>query len=111
MAPGEVKTTCLLCLLSFQAPWYHSLSLVTPLTPRWEGKDENEVGICTKTGKTLVRVDPRYYRPTEVDLLHGDPTKAQTKLGWKRKVDFDGLVEEMTKADLKMLQTPGTNYN
>jgi GDPmannose 4,6-dehydratase len=78
---------------------------------RWEGKDEEEVGKCAKTGKTLVRVDTRYYRPAEVELLHGDPTKAQEKLGWKRKVDFDSLVKEMTLADVEMLQKPGTNYN
>lgn len=83
-----------------------------PLTSRrWEGKDDNEVGICTKTGKALVRVDPRYYRPAEVELLHGDPSKAHEKLGWKRKVDFKSLVEEMVKADIKQLQSPGLNMN
>lgn len=78
---------------------------------RWEGKEDNEIGICTKSGRTLVKVDPRYYRPTEVELLHGDPSKAQEKLGWKRKVDFPSLVEEMVKADIESLQTPGINQN
>lgn len=81
------------------------------LNIRWEGSEDNEVGICTKTGITLVRVDPRYYRPTEVELLHGDPAKAQSKLGWKRKVDFPSLVEEMVKADLELLTTPGVDQN
>lgn len=81
------------------------------LNIRWEGSEDNEVGICTKTGSTLVRVDPRYYRPTEVELLHGDPAKAQSKLGWKRKVDFPSLVEEMVKADLELLTTPGVDQN
>jgi GDPmannose 4,6-dehydratase len=78
---------------------------------RWEGKEAEEVGICAKTGRTLVRVDPRYYRPTEVEILHGDPTKAHEKLGWRRKVDFPSLVEEMVKADITSLQTPGVDQN
>jgi GDPmannose 4,6-dehydratase len=76
---------------------------------RWEGKDENEVGICTKTGKTLVKVDARYYRPTEVELLHGNPKKAQDSLGWKRKVDFPSLVEEMVLADLASIKNPSAS--
>ncbi|KAF9997991.1 hypothetical protein BGZ79_008319 [Entomortierella chlamydospora] len=71
----------------------------TRTTIRWEGEGENEVGIDHE-GKIRVRVDPAYYRPTEVELLLGNPTKANTKLGWKRHVEFDALVEEMVKADL-----------
>jgi GDPmannose 4,6-dehydratase len=67
----------------------------------WEGVAENEKGRDRKTGKLLVEVDPKFYRPAEVDLLLGDPTKAMTKLGWKPKVRFDGLVEMMMKADLQ----------
>ena len=55
---------------------------------RWEGKEEKEVGKDSKTGKVLVRIDPKYYRPTEVDLLLGNPAKAKKVLGWKPKVDF-----------------------
>ncbi|RSH82206.1 hypothetical protein EHS25_006139 [Saitozyma podzolica] len=84
---------------------------VVGMTIRWEGKDDKEVGICIETGKTIVRVDERYYRPTEVDLLHGNPTKAQNLLGWKRKIDFPALVEEMVKADLQMISNPGVNHN
>jgi len=56
---------------------------------RWEGKGDREIGIDDASGEVRVRVDPKYYRPTEVDLLLGDPTKAKQKLGWTRKVDFD----------------------
>jgi GDPmannose 4,6-dehydratase len=57
-----------------------------------------------KVGTVLVEVDPRYFRPTEVDLLIGDPTKAQTKLGWKPKYDLKGLLEDMIQADIKLFQ-------
>lgn len=67
---------------------------------RWEGSGVEEVGIDKKSGKTLVRVDPAYFRPAEVDLLLGTPKKAEEKLGWKRKVDFDSLVKEMVEADV-----------
>lgn len=67
----------------------------------WEGKEEDEVGIDKETGKVVVRIDPAYYRPTEVDLLLGDPAKARKELGWERKVDFESLVKEMTLADLQ----------
>jgi GDPmannose 4,6-dehydratase len=49
----------------------------------------------------LVRVDPTYYRPAEVDLLHGSPAKADSKLGWKRKVDFDTLIQQMVESDIQ----------
>ncbi len=66
----------------------------------WEGEGCDEIGREVESGKVLVRVDPRYFRPAEVDLLLGDPTKAEHKLGWKRKMSFQQLVETMTKADL-----------
>lgn len=71
---------------------------------RWEGTEEETVGIDTTTNKVVVRVDPKYYRPTEVDLLWGDSTKAAKKLGWKRKVSFDELVNEMVVADVEMVR-------
>ncbi|KAG9295777.1 hypothetical protein G9A89_009005 [Geosiphon pyriformis] len=67
----------------------------------WEGEGEETVGKDSKTGIVRVRVDPKYFRPTEVDLLLGNPKKAQTKLGWKRKVDFESLVKEMVLEDIK----------
>jgi GDPmannose 4,6-dehydratase len=69
----------------------------------WEGKEENETGKDTKTGKIVVAVDPTYYRPTEVDLLIGDATKAKVNLGWEPKVKFEELVDIMVKADLQIM--------
>src|SRR5690606_35255083 len=57
-----------------------------------------------KLGQTVVKVDPQYYRPTEVDLLIGDPSKAQSKLGWKPRYSLDMLVNEMVLSDLKVMQ-------
>lgn len=65
----------------------------------WQGNGDREVGIERKSGRTLVKVNPEFYRPAEVELLMGDPTKAETKLGWKRSVDLDGLVSIMCEAD------------
>jgi len=67
---------------------------------QWRGSGTDEEGVDVKTGKTVVKVDPRYFRPAEVELLLGDPAKAERLLGWKRKVDFDSLVKEMVEADL-----------
>jgi GDPmannose 4,6-dehydratase len=61
----------------------------------WEGKGLNEVGKDKKTGKVLVCIDDKYFRPCEVDLLLGDPTKAEQKLGWTRKYDLDALIDDM----------------
>ncbi|MBS1492663.1 MAG: GDP-mannose 4,6-dehydratase [Bacteroidetes bacterium] len=69
----------------------------------WEGKEENEIGKDTKSGKIVVAVDPTYYRPTEVDLLIGDASKAKKNLGWEPKVKFEELVDIMVKADLKIM--------
>jgi GDPmannose 4,6-dehydratase len=68
---------------------------------RWQGTGVNEVGIDAAGGQTLVRVDPRYFRPTEVDVLIGDASKARARLGWKHKVDFEDLVDEMVNRDLE----------
>lgn len=67
----------------------------------WQGEGVNEKGIDKATGKVVIEVDPRYFRPTEVDLLLGDATKAQQKLGWKPKYDLPALVKEMVEEDLK----------
>jgi GDPmannose 4,6-dehydratase len=66
----------------------------------WQGEGVEERGICIKTGKTLVEVDPRYFRPTEVDLLIGDATKAKVELGWEATTTFEELVTDMMMADL-----------
>jgi GDPmannose 4,6-dehydratase len=67
----------------------------------WEGKGLDEVGKDERTGTVRVRIDARYFRPTEVEFLLGDPTKAREQLGWKLESDFEGLVREMIQTDLK----------
>jgi GDPmannose 4,6-dehydratase len=67
---------------------------------RWQGDGEAETGVDEATGKTMVKVDPRYFRPTEVDDLVGDASKAHSKLGWKHRVNFDQLVVELVTSDL-----------
>jgi GDPmannose 4,6-dehydratase len=70
----------------------------------WRGKGVDEVGVDAASGKAIVRIDPRYFRPTEVDTLLGDATKARTKLGWRARVGFDELVAEMVDSDLKIAE-------
>jgi GDPmannose 4,6-dehydratase len=71
---------------------------------KWEGKGVNEKGIDSVTGKVLVEIDPRYFRPAEVDILIGDPAKAKTKLGWQPKVQLPELVKMMVKNDIELAQ-------
>ena len=72
---------------------------------RWEGHGIDEKGIDEATGKVLVEVDPRFFRPAEVEELLGDPTKARTKLGWDpQKTSFDELVKKMVLSDVKMVR-------
>ncbi len=66
----------------------------------WEGKGVDEKGIDSKTGKVLVEVSPEYFRPAEVELLIGDPTKAKEALGWVPKYSLDELIKEMVEADI-----------
>jgi GDPmannose 4,6-dehydratase len=61
----------------------------------WKGSGLDEIGFDTNTGKEVIRIDSRYFRPSEVDSLLGDSTKARNVLGWKQKYDFDALVKEM----------------
>jgi GDPmannose 4,6-dehydratase len=67
----------------------------------WEGEGVDEKGINLANGKTIVRVDPRYFRPTEVETLLGDPSKAKKNLGWEPRTTFEELVREMTQSDLE----------
>jgi GDPmannose 4,6-dehydratase len=67
----------------------------------WKGNGINEKGIMKSSGKEVVAIDPRYFRPTEVDLLIGDASKAHKQLGWKPKVTFRDLVRIMTEADFE----------
>jgi GDPmannose 4,6-dehydratase len=70
----------------------------------WQGSGVEEKGIDAKSGKTLIEIDPRYFRPAEVDLLLGDPTKARKSMGWKPQTDFEGLVNMMVDSDLKLAE-------
>jgi GDPmannose 4,6-dehydratase len=80
------------------------------ITLRFEGKAENEIAVVVandgnkapsiKSGDVIMRIDPRYYRPAEVDTLLGDPTKARLKLGWKPEISLDEMIEEMINFDL-----------
>ncbi len=67
----------------------------------WQGKEESETGVDRISGKTVIAVNPKYYRPAEVDFLMGDATKAKTKLGWTTDVDIDDLARMMAEADLR----------
>lgn len=69
----------------------------------WQGKGLDEVGIDSASGNTLVRIDSRYFRPTEVELLLGDPSKAHRILGWKHTITFPELVSDMLKSDLEVV--------
>ena len=68
---------------------------------RWKGKGVDEKGVDSKTGKVLVEVDPTYFRPTEVESLLGDPSKAKEKLGWEPKISFSDMVAEMVREDIQ----------
>ena len=68
----------------------------------WRGRGQDEVGFDRRTGRTIVRVDPRYFRPTEVDALLGDASRIRAKLGWQPEISFDQLVREMVDGDLAL---------
>lgn len=69
----------------------------------WEGSGVDEIGRDSATSETIVRIDPRYYRPAEVEQLLGNPAKAKEKLGWEPRVKFEELVRIMTDGDLALL--------
>ncbi len=93
LATGETHTIREFCELAFNEV---GINVV------WQGKDVDEVGVDKESGKTLVKINPEYFRPAEVDILLGNPQKAENKLGWKREVDFPGLVSLMVKHDLEL---------
>lgn len=96
LATGETHTVREFVQLAFKT---------VDVEMEWSGEGANEIGRCAKTGRELVAIDPRYYRPTEVDLLIGDPTKAHQKLGWRHSTSFQELVTEMVQSDLKVIET------
>lgn len=74
------------------------------ITIEWQGTGVNEIGIDKATGKTIVKINPVFFRPAEVDILLGDPTKAESSLGWKREISFANLVERMVANDMELVK-------
>ena len=96
IATGEYHTVRDFCTLAFQE---------VGIELRWEGEGVDEKGIDQATGRVLVEVDPKYFRPAEVEQLLGDPTKARVKLGWNpRKTSFEDLVRIMVKHDMRFVK-------
>jgi GDPmannose 4,6-dehydratase len=90
LATGVTHTVRSFCDMAFN---YLDIKL------RWEGEGANERGINLATGKSIIEIDPRYFRPTEVELLIGDATKAKEKLGWIPTYTLDEMVAEMVESD------------
>ena len=95
IATGEMHTVREFCTIAFQEA---GIDLI------WSGVGIDEKGICKKTGNIILEIDPLYYRPTEVDLLCGDPSKAKNLLGWNpQKTPFSTLIKKMVSADFKYI--------
>jgi GDPmannose 4,6-dehydratase len=75
------------------------------ITIEWQGSGINEKGIDSATGEVMVEIDAAYFRPTEVDILLSNPTKAREKLGWVAEISFDELIQEMVKSDLVLVES------
>lgn len=84
---------------------------VIGVTIKWQGVGNDEIGIDSESGIVRIRIDPEYYRPTEVDYLLGNPAKAERVLNWKRRVNFDQLVTEMVLADIAMVTENIKNHD
>ena len=95
VASGENHTVREFCELSFKEVGFNL---------KWEGNGINEKGIDQESGNILVEVDPRYFRPTEVDILLGNPEKAKRELDWYSKTSFEELIKIMVKADLERIK-------
>lgn len=91
LATGETHTIREFCELSFKE---------IGVTLEWRGEGEDEVGVDVASGKAVIKINPEFFRPAEVDILLGNPAKAEKVLGWKREVDFSGLVKLMVEYDL-----------
>ncbi len=98
LATGETHTIREFADLAFK---------VLDMELEWKNSGVEEIGVDMKSGKTIVQVDPQYFRPTEVDILIGDPSRAKEKLGWEPKVKFHELVKIMVEADWKKVQKRG----
>lgn len=99
IATGETHTVREFCNLAFEE---------VGITLEWQGEGIKEQGIHSKTGDVLIEIDPKYFRPTEVELLLGDPTKAKEVLGWNpRRTSFEALIQEMMQSDLEFVKKEG----
>lgn len=96
LATGETHSIREFCELAFKE---------IGVEVNWQGSGVDETGVDAATGKTIIKINPDYFRPAEVDLLLGDPSKAEKELGWERKVDFPGLVKLMVLHDLGLEET------
>jgi GDPmannose 4,6-dehydratase len=94
VATGETRTVRDFAQAAFKA---------AGIEIEWHGSGINEMGTDKASGKVIVKINPKFFRPAEVELLIGDPSKAQTKLGWKRAINFDELVRRMTTHDIQLL--------
>jgi len=95
IATGEQHSVKEFCTLAFKE---------ADIDLRWEGEGINEKGIDKKSGKVIVEIDPRYFRPAEVYSLLGDSSKARKKIGWQPKINFEELIKEMVQSDIKSCQ-------
>ena len=94
LATGECHTVRKFVELAFD---------ITGRTIVWRGSGAEEIGVDDNTGKTLVEIDARYFRPTEVDILQGDATKARERLGWRHRIGFEELVKDMVDSDMEVI--------
>ncbi len=100
LATGETRTVREFVELAFRE---------VDIEIAWSGEGVGEIGRCAKTGRELVKVDPRYFRPTEVDILIGNPAKAKEKLGWTATVQLPELVAEMVRSDVETMKRTGNS--
>ncbi len=102
LATGKTHSVREMCEIAFGA---------AGINVEWRGSGVDEEGVAADTGRTLVKIDSRYFRPTEVDVLLGDPSKARDELGWKPRYTFVDLIEEMVAADLEKARDEQTLAN
>jgi GDPmannose 4,6-dehydratase len=96
IATGEMHTVREFCTIAFQE---------AGIELEWQGNGIDEKGLCKKTGKVIIEIDPIYYRPTEVELLCGNPSKAKSLLGWNPlKTPFVSLIKKMVSTDFEYIR-------
>ena len=95
LATGETNTVRYFCELAF---------LEAGIKIQWNGEGDSEKGLNAKDGSVLIEVDKNYYRPTEVDLLIGDPTKANKQLGWKHTYGLKSMIAEVVQSDVEIFR-------